>query len=119
MMGYLDNIAVLDIEATGLNPGKCAILSIGLVSYSGRLNEFYREYYPFEGAEVMEESMKIKPIPYSYLIRCFSFAFLPFSSFSIPTGTSRYLPFSKSLIFIHVHVNFLPVSSMPFITDFL
>jgi hypothetical protein len=59
MMGYLDNIAVLDIEATGLNPEKCAILSIGLVSYSGRLNEFYREYYPFEGADVMEESMKI------------------------------------------------------------
>lgn len=58
-MGYLDNIAVLDVETTGLNPWKCAVLSVGLVSYSGRLNEFYREYYPFDGAEVMEEGMKI------------------------------------------------------------
>ncbi len=58
-MGYLDNIAVMDIETTGLNPRKCAILSVGLVSYNGRLNEFYREYYPFDGAEVMEVGMKI------------------------------------------------------------
>ncbi|MEM0201437.1 MAG: exonuclease domain-containing protein [Candidatus Micrarchaeaceae archaeon] len=58
-MGYLDNIAVLDIETTGLNPNKCAILSVGIISYSDRINEFYKEYYPFEGAEVMEAGMKI------------------------------------------------------------
>lgn len=58
-MTYLDNIAVLDIETTGLNPEKCAILSVGIVSYGEQLNEFYREYYPFDGAEVMEAGMKI------------------------------------------------------------
>ncbi len=30
-MAYLDDIAVLDIEATSLNPRKCAILSFGIV----------------------------------------------------------------------------------------
>lgn len=58
-MGYLDNIAVLDVETTSLNPRKGAILSIGIVSYGGRPNEFYREYYPFDGAEVVDESMEI------------------------------------------------------------
>ena len=58
-MAYLDGIAVLDIETSGLSPDRCAILSIGIVSYRERLNEFYREYYPFDGAEVVEESMKI------------------------------------------------------------
>lgn len=58
-MAYLDGIAVLDIETTGLDPQKCAILSVGIVSYGEQLNEFYREYYPFKGAEVDEVSMKI------------------------------------------------------------
>jgi hypothetical protein len=58
-MGYLDGIAVLDVETTGLDPAKCAILSVGIVSYGGRLNEFYREYYPFNGAEIMEKGMEI------------------------------------------------------------
>ena len=49
-MAYLDGIAVLDIETSGLSPDRCAILSIGIVSYRERLNEFYREYYPFDGA---------------------------------------------------------------------
>lgn len=59
MMAYLDRIAVLDIETSGLNPSKCAVLSVGIVSYGKRLNEFYREYYPFDGAEIVEESMKV------------------------------------------------------------
>ncbi len=53
-MTYLDNIAVLDVETTGLDQEKCAILSVGIVSYGKQLNEFYREYYPFEGAAVVE-----------------------------------------------------------------
>lgn len=59
ILAYLDGIAVLDIETSGLNPYKCAILSVGIVSYGERLNEFYREYYPFDGAEIVEASMKI------------------------------------------------------------
>jgi DNA polymerase III epsilon subunit-like protein len=58
-MAYLEGIAVLDIETSGLSPDRCAILSIGIVSYGERVNEFYREYYPFDGAEIVEESMKI------------------------------------------------------------
>jgi hypothetical protein len=58
-MVYLDNIAVLDIETTGLDPDRCAILSVGIVSYGERLDEFYREYYPFEGAWLDKEGMKI------------------------------------------------------------
>ena len=58
-MTYLDNIAVLDVETTGLDQEKCAILSVGIVSYGKQLNEFYREYYPFEGAAVVEASMRI------------------------------------------------------------
>ena len=58
-MRYLDSIAVLDVEATGLDPMKGAILSVGMVAYSGRLSMFYKEYYPFEGAEISEESMRI------------------------------------------------------------
>ncbi len=58
-MVYLDNIAVLDIETTGLDSEKCAILSVGIVSYGEKLNEFYKEYYPFDGAEIMEASMEI------------------------------------------------------------
>ena len=58
-MPYLNNIAVLDVETTGVNPERCAILSIGIVSYGEKLDEFYREYYPFDGAEVVEESMRV------------------------------------------------------------
>ena len=68
-MAYLDGIAVLDIEATGLDPRKCAILSVGIVSYGERLSEFYREYYPFEGAEVNRESMKINGLDIDKLER--------------------------------------------------
>ena len=58
MMGYLDNVAVLDIEATGLNWRKCAVRSIGLVScYKGKINEFYKEYDFFDGAEIKMEGM--------------------------------------------------------------
>lgn len=57
-MPYLDNIAVLDVETTGLNRRKCAITGVGLVCYSnGQVHEFYREYYPFEGAEIKTEGM--------------------------------------------------------------
>ena len=58
-MVYLDNIAVLDMEMTGLDSQKCAILSVGIVSYTKKLNEFYREYYPFDDAEIVEAGMAI------------------------------------------------------------
>ncbi len=32
-MAYLDNIAILDIETTGLDRRKCAVRGIGIVSY--------------------------------------------------------------------------------------
>jgi DNA polymerase III epsilon subunit-like protein len=56
-MVYLDNIAVLDIETTGLDRRKCAVRSVGIVSYTDKLNEFYKEYDLFDGAEIKEEGM--------------------------------------------------------------
>ncbi len=61
-MRYLDGIAVLDVEATELDPVKGAILSVGMVAHNGQLNTFYREYYPFDGAVISEESMRIHGI---------------------------------------------------------
>lgn len=58
-MDYLRNIAVLDVETTGVNPERCAVLSVGMVTYRERPLEFYREYYPFDGAEVAEEALRI------------------------------------------------------------
>ena len=59
-MDYLSGIAVLDVEATGLDVRNCAILSVGIVTHRhGRLNTFYREYYPFDGAEISGKAMEI------------------------------------------------------------
>ena len=51
---------VLDIETTGLDPEKHAILSIGALDFSNPENQFYEECYIWEGAECMQATETYK-----------------------------------------------------------
>lgn len=68
-MAYLDGVAVLDCETTGVNPLKCAVLSVGIVAFGERPTFFYREYYPFEGAQVEEMALRINGFDLSAMKR--------------------------------------------------
>src|SRR3989338_3131138 len=50
---------VLDMEMCGLDPHKNSIVSIGAVEFEHPENKFYGECRPWEGAEIVEESLKI------------------------------------------------------------
>lgn len=50
---------VLDVETTGLLPGKCSILSLGAVDLGEPENQFYEECRIWEGAHVTEEALAI------------------------------------------------------------
>ena len=50
---------IIDIEATGTNPLKHSILSIGGVDLRNPDNRFYGECKIFEGAHVMEDALEV------------------------------------------------------------
>ncbi len=50
---------VVDIETTGLDPDKHAILSIGAIDFDNPENQFYQECRAFGGAEVSEEALEV------------------------------------------------------------
>ena len=50
---------VLDIEASGLNPQKHSILSIGAVDFNNPKNQFYEECRLWDGAEVDPNALEV------------------------------------------------------------
>ena len=50
---------VLDMEMSGVDHEKCAIVSIGAVEFEHPENQFYGECCPWEGAEITNESLRI------------------------------------------------------------
>lgn len=69
-MDYLPGITVLDVEATSVDTRNGAILSVGMVAHhNGRISEFYREYYPFDGAKVEADAMKVNGLDLDKLER--------------------------------------------------
>jgi len=50
---------VVDMEATGTEPHKHSLLSIGAIDFSNPKNQFYEECRMWEGAHVMDEALKV------------------------------------------------------------
>lgn len=50
---------VLDIEATGLDPQKHSILSIGAIDFQNPTNQFYEECRIWDGAEVDPQGLEV------------------------------------------------------------
>ena len=50
---------IIDIEATGTNPNKHSILSIGAIDFTRPERRFYGECYMWEGAHIMDEALVI------------------------------------------------------------
>ena len=50
---------VLDVETTGLVPGKHSILSLGALDLDDPTNQFYEECQAWEGAEIEDEALAI------------------------------------------------------------
>ena len=50
---------IVDIEASGLNPQKHSILSIGAVEFSNPENQFYEECKMWKGAEVDPKALEV------------------------------------------------------------
>jgi DNA polymerase III epsilon subunit-like protein len=48
---------VIDVEATGIDPKKNSLLSIGAVNFHNPKEQFYKECYAFEGAEIDESAI--------------------------------------------------------------
>jgi DNA polymerase-3 subunit epsilon len=49
----------LDVEASGLDPKDCAILSIGAVDTDDPANQFYDECRAWDGAEINDEALEV------------------------------------------------------------
>lgn len=52
-------MVVLDIETTGLNPFKNAIVEIGALDFNNPSNQFYQKCRVFEGAEIDSVALEI------------------------------------------------------------
>lgn len=50
---------VVDVETTGVDPHKHAIISVGALEFEDPRNEFYGECRIWEGAHVMEEAIEV------------------------------------------------------------
>lgn len=50
---------VIDMEATGLDPVKNSVVSIGAIDFSDPKREFYQECRVFEGAEIDPEALAV------------------------------------------------------------
>ena len=59
-IGELNTMIVVDVETTGIDPKKHAILSIGAVEFENPENQFYGECRIWEGAEIMEAEGDLK-----------------------------------------------------------
>jgi DNA polymerase-3 subunit epsilon len=49
----------LDVEASGLDPRDCSILSIGAVDTDDPANQFYDECRAWDGAEINDEALEV------------------------------------------------------------
>lgn len=59
-MKMFEGVAVVDVEATGLDSRRCSIVSVGVVVYNGGgVVEHYFECKPFKGALIDPEGLKI------------------------------------------------------------
>ncbi|MDE1810455.1 MAG: 3'-5' exonuclease [Candidatus Micrarchaeota archaeon] len=59
-MNMFDGMAVVDVEATGLDSRRCSIVSVGVVLYSkGKVKEYYYECRPFRGAVINDEGLEV------------------------------------------------------------
>ncbi|MDE1869014.1 MAG: 3'-5' exonuclease [Candidatus Micrarchaeota archaeon] len=59
-MKMFDGVAVVDVEATGLDSRRCSIVSVGIVLYKDRnIIEQYFECKPFKDAFIDPEGLKI------------------------------------------------------------
>lgn len=56
---FLKGVAVVDLEATGLDVKRCSIISAGIVLYDGGLKEYYFECKPFRGAVIQPKAISI------------------------------------------------------------
>lgn len=50
---------VIDVEATGVDPNKHSIVSIGAIEFENPENQFYVECRPWEGADISDEAMEV------------------------------------------------------------
>ena len=50
---------VVDVECTGVDEVKHAILSVGAIDFDNPNNQFYEECRAFEGAHIMDEALEI------------------------------------------------------------
>lgn len=50
---------VIDVEATGVNPEKCSLLSVGAIDFANPNNTFYEECRAFPGAHVEEAALAV------------------------------------------------------------
>src|SRR5680860_616017 len=50
---------VIDIETTGLDPNKHALISLGAVDFENPEHTFYSECRVFEGAEIDEQALVV------------------------------------------------------------
>ncbi len=50
---------IIDIEATGTNPEKHSILSIGAIDFKNPTNRFYGECQMWEGSHVMDDALAV------------------------------------------------------------
>lgn len=59
-MKMFEGLAVVDVEATGLDSRRCSIVSVGIVLYDGnRIEEHYFECTPFRGAVIDDEGLAV------------------------------------------------------------
>ncbi len=59
---------VLDVETTGLNPQKNAIVSIAAMDFSNPKNFFYEECRIWEGAEITQEALNVNGFTHEQVV---------------------------------------------------
>ena len=52
-------MVVIDVETTGVDPKKSAMVSIGAVDFSSPEREFYAECRPWDGAHIHDEALAV------------------------------------------------------------
>ncbi|MBI2475720.1 MAG: 3'-5' exoribonuclease [Candidatus Taylorbacteria bacterium] len=50
---------IVDVEASGVSPEKCSLLSVGAVDFANPKNRFYEECRVWDGAHVEKEALEI------------------------------------------------------------
>jgi DNA polymerase III epsilon subunit-like protein len=64
---FVEPMIVVDVETTGTNPDRHALLSIGAVDFTSPERRFYRECRIWEGAQVQPEALAVNGFTYEQI----------------------------------------------------